>query len=87
MNIRQKKKNKPSIIHMKLPVNDNGHMPVPHSIVNEFMKIAKKHLGNKYKFMASPFELSCLTGDTKIINIDCKEYSYDELQELIKDKN
>ena len=34
--------------------------------------------------ITSPLELTAITGDQKIITIDCKEYSYNELQDVLE---
>ena len=46
-----------------------------------------KLLDNEYILIGSPFDLNCISGDVKIINIDTKEYSYNELMEAIEKAN
>ena len=46
-----------------------------------------KLLDNEYILIGSPFDLNCISGDVKIINIDTKEYSYNELMETIEKAN
>lgn len=70
------------VIHMKIPTNEYGFM-LPVKTVLEFIKITSDILGDEYKLIATPFDVECVDGDAKVITIDCKLYSYNELKEII----
>lgn len=85
MNTRQKKKNKPYIIHVKIPISDSGCPILSCDTINNYVKyVSEAMVGSGYKFIASPFEMFCLDSNKKILTIDCQQYSYNELQEMIK---
>lgn len=70
------------IIHMKIPMND-ATLTIPVETVLKFIDISREILGDEYKLIAIPFYVECIDGDAKVIVIDCKEYSYNELKEII----
>lgn len=45
---------------------------------------AKKLLGDQCILITSPYELSSVDGNDKIIKIDAREYSYNELMDAIE---
>jgi len=44
----------------------------------------KDVLPKDYILITSPTDIAKIDGDLKIINIDCKEYSYNELIKIIE---
>lgn len=70
------------VIHMKIPTNEYG-FTLPVKTILKFIKITSDILGDENKLIATPFDVECVDGDTKVITIDCKLYSYNELKEII----
>lgn len=70
------------VIHMKIPTNEYG-FTLPVDAILKFFKTSKEILGDEYQLIATPFDVECVDGDTKVITIDCKAYSYNELKEII----
>ena len=76
--------NKKTIIHQTIPTDEYGkYLLSPHDI-NRFAELTKINLGNDYILIVSPMETKAIDGDDILINIDCKEYSYNELKEIIE---
>ena len=72
-----------SIIHIKIPMKD-GIPELSFEIVNQTFQRIEKNLPNECCLIATPFDIGVIKGDHKIINIDCKEYSYSELVEIVE---
>jgi len=67
------------IIHFKVdPLKDNVET------INRFWEVIKNYLGDEYKIIVTPFDATKIDGDFKIINLDFKEYSYNELMDVIE---
>jgi len=47
-------------------------------------KSIKNVLPSDYILITSPFDLQSITNDTVVITIDSKEYTYDELMQIIE---
>lgn len=71
------------IIHMKIPMLENvnraDHFAVNPSTAFQFAKTVRENLPDEYVLLVTPFDCECVSGDEKVITIDCKEYSYNEL--------
>lgn len=70
------------VIHMKIPTNEYG-FTLPVDTIVKFIKTTKEILGDEYQLIATPFDTTYIDGDIKIIHINCKAYSYNELKEII----
>lgn len=82
-----------NIIHMKIPMLENATRPNQTAIdpktcgqwTRLVVDMLKKNLRfKKYIVLCTPFDCECVDGDAKVITIDCKEYSYNELKEIIE---
>ena len=73
-----------NIIHMQIPMSEEGKYLVTLTDARKFIQLCKEILGNKYKIITTPFYVNEIKGNNKIINIDCKPYSYNELMEIIE---
>ena len=73
-----------TIIHSKIPLNNEGNWLVNVEQVTRFAKLTKEQLGNDYTLIITPFETTKIDGDAMLINIDCKEYSYNELIDIVE---
>jgi hypothetical protein len=78
-----------NILHAKFPMTETGMLfdrDTQYHLNNEL-----KHLVDeinsvseeKFLLICSPFDIDKVDGDFKFINIDAKEYSYNELVEII----
>jgi hypothetical protein len=76
-----------TILLNKVPTDENGWSKFPTMIVgnihNRIQQIITEN-DMDCVLITSPLELTAVTGNQKIITIDCKEYSYNELQEIIE---
>ncbi len=52
--------------------------------VRSWIENLKNILGDEYTIVASPFEMNAVDGYTKIIAIDGKEYSYNEINAALE---
>lgn len=79
------------IIHMKIPMMENAKysnmFAVDHEMISKFASLIRNQLGDEYTFIVSPMDVSCIDGDVKIVNIDAKEYSHNELMKIIEKAN
>lgn len=73
-----------TIIHSKIPTDEMGNWLCSLEQVTRFAELIKVHLGNDYTFIISPFETFKINGNDMLINIDCKEYTYNELMDIIE---
>ncbi len=71
---------------MKTIIHNKIETPIRFSpdSVNGIHQNLKRWLGDEYIVVTTPTDLSVIDGDSKIIKIDCKEYSYNELIESIE---
>jgi len=73
-----------TIIHSKIPTDTNGNYLLSAKQIADYADRASDILGDDYIFIVTPFEMNKIDGDDMLINIDCKEYSYNELMEIIE---
>lgn len=76
-----------TILHQKMPLNQNGYLSLSLEIIAKYHDIIMNVINQNNMdcvVITSPMELTAVTGETKIITIDCKEYSYNELNEIIE---
>lgn len=78
------------ILHNKIPIDEYGSMLIPVRSVSEIhnyiMEIVKQ-LDDNYIVITSPTEISCLNDNDVVISIDAKDYTYNELKEIIQKAN
>ena len=78
------------IIHNKIPINEYGSILIPIKSVSEIhnyiMEIVKQ-LDDNYVVITSSTEISCLNDNDVVISIDAKDYTYNELKEIIENAN
>ena len=72
------------IIHLKLPIDENHNIVYTQETVRKAMDKIQNKVGDDYIVISTVFDIELLDKDEKIINIDCNEYSYNELQEIIE---
>lgn len=72
------------IVHQKVPLDKNGCMLLDAETVMNLHKAISKGLPDDYILLTSPTDLNVIDGDIKIIHIDAKEYSVNELREIIE---
>jgi len=70
------------IIHQKIPTK-NGYGILPQKTINDLHQYLRDALPEDYIIISTPTDISVIDGSTKIITIDSKEYSYDELKNII----
>jgi len=68
------------ILHNKIPNDIN----ITYEQINRWHTNTKNLLGDEYILITSPFDLNCVDGDIKLIKIDAKEYSFNELMDVIE---
>lgn len=77
-----------NIIHMKIPMlegaNRSNCFAVDIKTCGQWTRKVIDWLGDEYAVISTPFDCECVDGDAKVITIDCKEYSYNELKEIIE---
>lgn len=73
-----------TVIHSRIPTDDMGDMLISPEYIDKFAEITKNQLGDEYILIITPFETSKIDGDATLININCKEYSYNELMDIIE---
>jgi len=71
------------IIHSKVQMNENGNSIMTQEMIQNTHDYIQETLGDDYVVITTPTELNIIDGDTKIITIDCKDYSYNELIDII----
>lgn len=76
-----------TLIHSKVPVDCDGSILISPEFVSRWAKNTKDQLGDNYVLIVSPFETNKIDGDASLINIDLKEYSYNELMNIIEKAN
>lgn len=73
-----------SVILQKVGLDQNGATVLDMETICQCHEIVKNALGENYIVITSPMDLQAVTGDDKIITIDCKAYSYNELMDTIE---
>jgi hypothetical protein len=73
-----------NILFQKIPMDENGYPIISLDNVSRIHEMVERSLPEDYVLITSPLELSKIDGNVKIIHIDCKEYSYNELKEIIE---
>jgi len=71
-----------TIIHQKIPTK-NGCPIMTRQTVNDLHNYLRETLPEDYIIVTTSTDISVISGDAKIIAIDAKEYSYDELKRII----
>lgn len=77
------------ILHNKIPMV-NGNFEFPYDAVQKVhnsIREAVEKIDSEYIVLTTPTELSVVDGDAKIVMISAKEYSYNELKEIIEKAN
>lgn len=73
-----------NILFQKIPIDDKGTTLISTELAWNIHNYTKNQLPKDYILITSPMDLNKIDGDIKIINIDCKEYSCNELIEIIE---
>ena len=76
-----------NIIHMRIPIDDRGRFLIDEKTITMCAKGCRGILDDNYDLIVSPFETALIDGDAKVITIDCREYSVNELREIIQVAN
>ena len=76
-----------TIIYQKFPMDKNGTPIMNRKEMCEAHKIVKDAFPEDYNVISSLTDISVIAGDAKIIAIDTKEYSYDELKRIINSQD
>jgi len=71
-----------TIIHQRIP-NNGGSMAISQKDAWDLHKELKAALPEAYIVISTPTDISVIAGDAKIIQIDAKKYSYNELKDII----
>lgn len=69
---------------MQIPIDEKGIPLISVERVKMTYDHTKELLGEDYKIIASPLFINKIEGNDKIVTIDCKEYTYNELIEIIE---
>ncbi len=79
---------KKDIIQIMFPVNENGVVPISFDAIDFAEQNLKKQLGTEnYAFIAYPYDIKVLSGDTKIYTFEGKQYTHEELKKIIEGVN
>jgi hypothetical protein len=75
-----------NILLQKIPINDCGYSLISTEQVLRIHNYIKDTLpkDDNYILITSPMDIVKVDGDMKIISIDCKSYSYEELKDIIE---
>jgi len=73
-----------NILVQKIPTDDNGTSLMSLDDVLTMHNLIKDSLPDDYIIITTPTEIIKVDGDCKIIYIDCKSYSINELNEIIE---
>jgi len=81
-----------NIIHNRIPINEDGRFLIDSKLIWDIHNSIQRNLDNYYPdehylVITTPSDLSCVDGDSKIIQIKAKEYSANELLEAIEKAN
>ncbi len=77
------------IIYHKIPHNEDGKFLVSIADAHKYHEIiqnilSKNNMDNDYVVITGIGDMNILDENGKIINIDSKEYSYNELKEILE---
>jgi hypothetical protein len=72
------------IIHMKIPLDSDGNISIKYNTMQMFYNAVKEALPKDYIIVATPFDTTSISGSDLLITIDSKEYSYNELKDIIE---
>lgn len=75
-----------NILLQQIPMDETGHYLLSLSEVDKIHNYIKNSIlkDSDYILITSPMNIAKVDGDIKIIHINCKEYSYDELKDIIE---
>jgi hypothetical protein len=74
-----------NILLQKVPINEKGEILLKLDMISKIHESIKNNLkDDNYILITSPMDIQKVDGDIKIIRIDCKTYSYNELEEIIE---
>ena len=73
-----------NILHQKIPINSNGEYLLKWSEIAKIHNSINNALPEDCIVITSPTDIIKIDGDFKVIKIDCKEYSYNELMKIIE---
>jgi len=73
-----------NILHQRIPINGDGEYLLKLSEIVNMHNSIKNALPEDCIVITSPTDIIKIDGDYKIIHIDCKKYSYNELMEIIE---
>lgn len=73
-----------NILHQKIPVDGKGRYLLGCDEIAKIHNSLRNALPEDCIVVTTPTELTKIDGEFKVIQIDCKEYSYNELVEIIE---
>jgi hypothetical protein len=74
-----------NILFQKVPINERGEILLNLGTVSKIHESIKNNLkDDDYILITSPMDIQKIDGNIKIIRIDSKAYSYNELEEIIE---
>jgi hypothetical protein len=76
-----------NILFQKIPTNESRTPLISIEAVSRIHTYCREALPDDYILLTTPLDLSKVDGDAKIINIDCKTYSANELLDIIEKAN
>lgn len=71
------------IILNKVTLDEYGVSPFNQEEVEDIHNMIKNNLGDDYTVITSPMDITLVEGDDIIIRIDCKDYTFNELMDII----
>lgn len=75
-----------TIIHQRIPTED-GQILMSWDVTSNLHEVVRNQLPEDYIVITTPTDLSVVDGNVKIIRIDAKEYTTNELLEIIEKSN
>jgi predicted O-methyltransferase YrrM len=73
-----------NIIFCRVPITPDGSAALDFETTKSIVDQIRNTLGNGYTVIAAPLELTKVNGDFNFIQIDAKQYNYNELVEIIE---
>lgn len=73
-----------NILLQKIELDEYGCPLINIEELSVIHRMVKETIPEDYVLITSPMDLIKVDGDMKIVKIDCREYSYNELQEIIE---
>lgn len=71
------------ILLNKVPIDEYGISPFDQEEIEDIHNMINNRLGDEYTVITSPTDITLVEGDDVIIRIDCKDYTFNELMDII----